>query len=179
MWWRLVSIAVLGGSLAACAPSGSQQRMADAPQPITFPAVFSHRVSTTQVVLYWNCVRAEADQVRLAGLAYSPYFSDVRDLQFDLVGVDSKDRVVSEVRGEPRDVALGLNRTSPFQLTLRTTGKEVRFDLYYGYRSQGGLRSHLAGPPVADSTLVAQTQNRFMARDVCFETQHWYPRPFG
>jgi hypothetical protein len=179
MWWRLVSIAVLGGSLAACAPSGSQQRAAEAPQPITSPAVFTHRVSTTQVVLYWNCARPESGQLRLEGLAYSPYFSDVRALEFDLVGVDSKDRVVSEVRGEPRDVELGLNRTSPFQLTLRTTGNEDRFDLYYGYRSQGGIRSRLAGPPVVDSTLWAQNQNRFMARDVCSETQPRYPRPFG
>jgi hypothetical protein len=131
------------------------------------------------VVLYWNCVRAETGQLRLEGLAYSPYFSDVRDLKFELVGVDGRERVVSEVRGELRDSLLGLNRTSPFQLTLRTTGNEVRFDLYYGYRAQGGLRSSSAGPLMAGSALLAQSPSWFMARDVCSETPHWYPRPFG
>jgi hypothetical protein len=131
------------------------------------------------VVLYWNCARPEAGQVRLEGLVYSPYFSDVRDLQFELAGVDSSERVVSEARAVPPDFPLGINLTSPFQLTLRTTGNEVRFDLYYGYRAQGGLRSRLAGPPVAGLTLLAQSTSWFMARDVCSETPHGYPRPFG
>jgi hypothetical protein len=149
------------------------------PAPEPSPKAFTHRVSTTHVVLLWNCARPESGQLRLEGLAYSPYFSNVRDLEFDLVGVDSRDGVVSEVRGELRDSLLGLNRTSPFQLTLRTTGNEVRFDLYYGYRAQGGLRSSLAGPLMAGSALLAQSPSWFMARDVCSDTQHRYPRPFG
>jgi hypothetical protein len=131
------------------------------------------------LVVYWNCTRPESGQVRVDGLVYSPYFSDVRDVQLELVGVDGSDRVVSETRALPLDFALGMNRTSPFGLALRTTGSEARFDLYYGYRAQGGLRSSLAGPPVAGSTLLAQSQSWFMARDVCSETRHSYPRPFG
>jgi hypothetical protein len=115
----------------------------------------------------------------LEGLVYSPYFSGVRDLQFELAGVDSGDRVVSEARAVPPDFALGINRTSPFQLTLRTTGTEVRFDLYYGYRAQGGVRSSVAGPAVTGATRLAQSQSWFMARDVCSDTPHGYPRPFG
>lgn len=161
--------------MAACTPLAGQQQTVAAPQPVASPTVFSHRVSTTHVVVYWNCARPESGQVRLEGLVYSPYFSDVRDLQFELAGVDSGERVVSEARAVLPDYGLGMNRTVPFQLTLRTSGSEVRFDLYYGYRAQGGLRSSLAGPPV----VLAQSQSWFRARDVCSDTQHWYTRPFG
>ncbi len=116
--------------------------------------------------------------MRLDGLVYSPYFSDVRDPQFELAGVDSSGRVVSEARAVPPDFGLGTNRTLPFRLTLRTTGNEVRLDLYYGYRSQGGLRSNLAGPAVAGAMLLVQSQSWFMARDACSETPRTYPKPF-
>jgi hypothetical protein len=114
------------------------------------------------VVLDWNCTRPESGQVRLEGLAYSPYFSDVRVLAIRLVGVDGRDRAVSEVWGELRDPVLGLSRPFPFQLTLRTTGTEVRFDLYYGYTAQGGLRSSVAGPLMAGSARLAQSQSWYM-----------------
>ena len=179
MWWRSLSIALLAGNVAACTPLAGQQPTVAVPQPAAAPTVFSHRVSTTHVVLYWNCTRPESGQLRLEGLVYAPYFSDVRGLQFELVGVDSSDGVVSEARAVSPDFALGMNQTSPFHLPLRTTGTEVRYDLYYGYRAQGGLRSSLAGPPVAGSPLLAQSQSWFRARDVCSETQRGYPRPFG
>lgn len=179
MRWWLLSIAVLGGSLAACTPLAGQHAAREAARLVPSPTVYHHRASTTHVVLYWNCARPESGQVHLEGLVYSPYFSDVRDLQFELAGVDGTDRVVSTARAVPPDFALGLNRTSPFQLALRTTGNEVRFDLYYGYRAQGGLRSSLAGPPVDGVRLLAQSPSWFMVRDVCSETSRSYPRPFA
>jgi hypothetical protein len=174
MWWRSLAMVLIGG-VAACAPlTAQQQETVAGPQPPPSTTVFSHRVSTTHVVLYWNCTRPEPGKVRLEGLVYSPYYSDVRDLQFELAGVDSGDRAVSEARADPPDFVLGMNRTAPFQMTLQTTGSEVRFDLYYGYRAQGGLRSSLAGPPV----VLAQSQSWFRARDACADTQRSYPRPF-
>lgn len=175
MWWRSLSIALLAGNVAACTSLAAQRQTVATPEPTASSTVFSHRVSTTHVLLYWNCTRPEPGQVRLEGLVYSPYFSDVRGLQFELAGMARDERVVSETRAVLPDFGLGMNRTAPFQLTLRTTGTEVRYDLYYGYRAQGGLRSSLAGPPV----VLAQSQSWFMARDVCSDTQHWYPRPFG
>ena len=175
MWWRALASAVLGGGLAACTPLVGQQTATDAVRPAPAPTSFSHRVSTTHVVLYWNCTRPEPGQVRLEGLVYSPYFSDVRALQFELAGVARGERVVSEARAVLPDYGLGMNRTVPFQMTLRTTGTEVRYDLYYAYRAPGGLRSSLAGPPL----VLAQSQSWFMARDVCANTPHGYPRPFG
>jgi len=175
MWSRSFYIALLGVGVAACAPLAGQDTVTDAPRPAPAPTSFNHRVSTTHVLLYWNCTRPEPGQVRLEGLVYSPYFSDVRGLQFELAGMARDERVVSETRAVLPDFGLGMNSAAPFQLTLRTTGTEVRYDLYYGYRAQGGLRSSLAGPPV----VLAQSQSWFMARDVCSDTQHWYPRPFG
>jgi hypothetical protein len=183
MWWRLLSIALLAGSVAACAPLAGQQQTGAAPPPAAAPTVFSHRVSTTQVVLYWNCTRPESGQLRMEGLAYDPYFPDVRDLQFKLVGVDSSDRVVSETWGVPRHYDLGLSRTSPFQLTLRSTGTEVRFDLSYGYLIErapqsGDVRPWLvAGPSVGVGPyLLAELMYRFTVRDACSGAQHQVSR---
>jgi hypothetical protein len=129
------------------------------------------------VVLYWNCLRPEPGVLRLDGAAHSPYFSAVRYLEFELVGLDANDRIVSEAKGAARDYVLRTNQVSPFQLDVRTVGSEMRFDLYYQYRSQQNLRSLLADPPVGGPQLIAQATNRFLARDVCSETQHRIPQP--
>jgi hypothetical protein len=110
-------------------------------------------------------------------VAQSPYFSGIRDLEFELVGADANERVVSQTRGVARDYVLRTNQFSPFQLDLRTTGSEVRFDLFYRYRSQQNLRSMLAGPPVGGPQLFAQATTQFLVRDVCSETQHRIPKP--
>lgn len=52
------------------------------------------------------------------------------------------------------------------------SSQEVRFDLYYQYRFQDvEMEVLLAGPPVRGPRLLAQV-NRFLARDVCSDTQH-------
>lgn len=110
----------------------------------------------------------------MEGIAQNPGESQqVRSLQFALVGVDGRERAISEVEGEAQDPGIGTNQTSPFLLDLRTKGSEVRFDLYYDYQfSEGDLiGALLAGPPMVSSRLAPQG-NRFLVRDVCSETQH-------
>ncbi len=111
--------------------------------------------------------------LRLDGVAQSPWAAQpIRFLEFDLVGVDGQDRTVSETKGAARDIEIYTNQTSPFQLDLRQAGSEARFDLYYEYRFHiEGMEALLAGPPVRVPRLIAQA-NRFLARDVCSETQH-------
>jgi hypothetical protein len=169
---HFVLIAALALSVTGCAPLGAGQQSGAQP-PAYPPDVFFHRVATSEVVLYWNCSRSEPGMLRLDGVAQSPWAAQpIRFLEFDLVGVDSQDRTVSETKGAARDIQIYTNQTSPFQLDLRLAGSEGRFDLYYEYRFQiDELDALLAGPPVRAPRLIAQA-NRFLARDVCSEMQH-------
>jgi hypothetical protein len=166
------------------APAWSQAQQAGAQGAVHPSATLNHRVSTAEVVLYWNCTRPEPGAVRLDGVVYSPYFSDVRFMEFDLVGLDAQDAVVSHVTGDLPDIQIRTNQTSPFRLDLRTAGTEARFDLFYRYRSQGNLRSEESRPVLVaadlgpEARLLAQaTTRQFMVRDACSETQHLNPKP--
>ena len=165
-------IVLLGGILSACAGSGALRPPAAEPT-IYPPAVFAHRVESSHVALYWNCERPEPGVLRVQGVAHNPWSQqDVRFLELDLVGVDSRERSVSEASTALADFLLRTNQISPFQLDLKTQGTEVRYDLFYRYRFQdnGGrlLTGHLVGAP----RMLAQSTIQFMARDVCSETQH-------
>jgi hypothetical protein len=147
----------------------SGQAMATAP-PVSLSA-FAHRVGSAHVVLYWNCERPEVGRVQLDGIAQSPS-AEIRSLEFDLVGVDLRDHIVSETRGAARDQVIRTNQVSPFRLELRMTGSEVRFDLFYQHQFMPeGMDAMLAGPPMARPRLLAQG-DRFLIRDVCSETLH-------
>ncbi len=52
------------------------------------PGAFTHRAGTAQMVLYWNCGRAEPGVLHLEGVLHSPYASEIRNPQFELVGLD-------------------------------------------------------------------------------------------
>jgi len=120
---RFPSVVIL--ALFLSAPAMAQAQQAGGQGAVNPSATLNHRVSTAQVVLYWNCTRLESGVVRLDGLVYSPYFSDVRFMEFDLVGLDSQDTTVSHVTGGLPDIELRTNQTSPFRLDLRTAGSKL------------------------------------------------------
>ena len=168
----LMAILIIG--LTACAA-------ADMPQdggtggPLE---TFAHRVSTSEVVLLWNCLQPESGQLRVEGVAQNPWQAQpIQYLEFELVGVDAQERQTAQVTEAARDFQIRTNQTAPFALTLKTAGTEVRFDLYFNYRFHedtdlGATRGVLvAGPPMAGPRLLAQTQT-FLVRDVCSPTQH-------
>ncbi len=170
---RVAFLGILGLALAACAGGG----MTGLPVAETIaypPPGFVHRVASSHVDLYWNCARPSPEAIRLDGLAFNPWSAqEIRFLEFELVGVDARERAVSSAKGEARDFLLGTNRSTPFQLDVKSTGTEVRFDLFYQYRfNEGNDGRLLAGPPVGRPLLLAQAMKRFMARDVCSESQH-------
>jgi hypothetical protein len=173
----LMLVAGLGMNFAACTSLQTQQA-SEVQRSAYPPATYSNRVGTTQVLLYWNCARPEPGVLRLDGVVHSAYASEVRYPEFDLVGLDANDRVVSEATSATRDSILRTNQVSPFQIDLRTAGSEIRFDLYYQYQSLGSLRSQLpGGTPVERVRFMAPAGVRFMVRDVCSETQHRIPKP--
>ena len=163
---------LLALTLAACASEGALQFREV--QPAVYPPdVFAHRVASAHVLLYWNCTRPEQNLLRLDGVAHNEWSSqEIKFLEFDLVGMDSHDRIVSEAKAEARDMLLFTNQMTPFQLELRTAGTEVRFDLFYQYRYHEGDHGRwIAGPFPGGPILLAQTQS-FMARDVCSDSKH-------
>jgi len=166
-------VVLLGVSLSACATDGSLGLPAAEPKPYPPPG-YAHRVASSHVELYWNCTQAEPGILRLVGVAVNPWNSqEVRFLEFDFVGVDARERTVSDAQGQARDFLLGTNQSTPFQLDLRTAGSEVRFDLYYKYRFQDRSHREIVAAQVGGRPfLLAQQTNRFLARDVCSETQH-------
>lgn len=166
---------MLLGSLLITSIVLSLMGCASGQAPVTaspaLPSAFAHRVGSSHVVLYWNCERPEAGRLQLDGIAQSPW-AEVRSLEFELVGLDAQNRIVSESRGEPRDSLIRTNQASPFRLELRTVGSEVRFDLFYQHQFvPEAMDALLAGPLTARARLVAQA-DKFLVRDVCSETQH-------
>ncbi len=175
-WMREIRIGLLfflGFFLSACAADGTLQfpPMTSTPYP---PPGYVHRVETSHVALYWNCTQPEPGMLQLAGLAFNPWSSQpVRFLEFELVGVNDKERTASVAKAEAQDLQLFTNQSTTFTLDLRMAGGEVRFDLYYQYRFQEGDHNRIVAGPVAGGPfLLAQQTNRFMVRDACSDSQH-------
>ena len=179
---RMSVLLLLGMGLAACAVGGAPgtPAMASTPYP---PPGYAHTVQSSHVRLFWNCTQPQPGILELAGTAVNPWGDQpVRFLEFTLVGVDANERSVSSVKGEAPNFLLRTMESTPFQLALTPTGREVRYDLYYNYLFQDSSSDHLMGKvawdgsPVAANRpfLLAMRQN-FMARDVCSDSQHRMP----
>ncbi len=167
----LVLLCMLG--LSACAADGSFRFAAPPPAPYP-PTGYAHTVGTSAVVLYWNCTQPEAGILRLEGAAFNPWGAPpIRFLELELAGVDMHDRTVSEAAADARDSQIMTNQNSPFALDLRTTGREVRYDLYYQFQYPEGDHNDLmlSGPMVAGA-FPRFHGIRFLVRDACSPTQH-------
>ena len=174
----LRNFAVIGTVLLSLAGCSSMDAPGRSNMPVASPETFAHRVATSEIVLFWNCLAPGPEVLRLEGIAQSPWQAQpIQYLEFDLVGVDAQDRTIARTAGAAPNFQLMTNQSTPFQLDLKTTGTEVRVDLYYHYRfheefDEAALRGTLvAGPPMADPHLLAQTQT-FLVRDACGVTQH-------
>jgi len=170
---RFALSVLVGIGLSACAVDESLRASAREATPYPPPG-YSHTVQSGHVALYWNCARPESAVVQVSGFAFNPWSSQpVRFLELELVGVDSGERTVSEVGTKARDIQLFTNQSTPFQLNLRTTGGETRFDLYYRYRFQDEGRDRMDASLAWDGPILfAQTQKQFRVRDACSETLH-------
>lgn len=168
---RVAFSVLLAIGLSACAANGTLQLPAET-SAIYPPTVFSHRVGTSHVVLYWNCTRPEPGLLRVEGVAQQAGSSQpIRFLEMELAGVDAREQYVSQAFAALPDILLHTNQISPFRLDLRTAGTETRFDLFYRYDFQDDGHPFVAGPLLGWPRPSAQNQ-QFMARDVCSETQH-------
>jgi hypothetical protein len=172
---HFVVVGIVLLNLAGCSSMNAPGRSTT---PAASPETFAHRVATSEVVLLWNCLESAPGVLRMEGIGQNPWQAQpIQYLEFELVGVDAQERTTARTTGAARDFQLMTNQSTPFQLDLKTTGTEVRVDLYYHYRfheefDMGALLGALvAGPPMAGPRLLAQTQT-FRVWDACGATQH-------
>ncbi len=126
--------------------------------------IYGHRVATEHVILHWNCTRPARRVLRFEGIASSEWWLwEVGSLDLEIVGLNAQDRVVAQAEGSTGDSQRPMYQGSPFQLDLRTDRSEVGLDLYYQYRFDNQSPAH----------------NRYLARDVCSESQHQAKMCYG
>ena len=142
---------------SACANRGMEPALA----PIYPPALYSQRVATNDVTIYWSCAR-ETTQVRFEGVVQNASGGAVKFVELELAGADSRDRYISDATTALKDVILQTNQIAPFAIQLRPAGGESRFDLFYRYQ--------------VDSALGGDERPRFRALDVCSPTRHRFKR---
>ena len=142
---------------SACATGGMEPALA----PIYPPELYSQRVATNDVTIYWSCAR-EATQVRFEGVVQNARGGAVKFMEVELAGADSHDRYVSDATTALKDLNLQTNQIAPFVIQLRPAGGESRFDLFYRYQ--------------VDSAIGGDERPRFRALDVCSPTQHRFAR---
>jgi hypothetical protein len=165
--WTLFIL--LAGLLAGCA-----QNPMDASVPSG--AMFGHRVESAHVSLYWNCMPAEAGVLRLDGAAANHWFGEpVKFLEIELVGVDNNERTVSFARVEATDIQLFTKQLTRFNLALRTTGAEARFDIYYEYRFHDNGKDRIVSAGDLPGGVQLVQLKRFLVRDACSASRHLAP----
>lgn len=157
MFRRMWVLPWAGLMAAACAAEG----MEPAPASVYPPAVYSQRVATNDVTIYWRCAR-EATQVRFEGVVQNARGGAVKFVELELAGAAGRDRYISDATTALKDLILQTNQIAPFVIQLRPAGGESRFDLFYRYQ--------------VDSALGGDERPRFRALDVCSPTQHRFAR---
>jgi hypothetical protein len=172
--FRVVLLLVLGLGLSACAAVEPRPAamLGKIPWP---PTEYRHTVSTTAIRQYWNCTRAEADVMRVDGLAANLWnASPVKFLEWELVGVNKDGHTVSSATVNSKAIQLLTFEYTKYELDLRTTGAEVRFDLHYKYlfwdTDRGG--EFVSSLDWDGPVLFAQQNTRFFVRDACSDTLH-------
>jgi hypothetical protein len=169
---RLILLSVFAIALSACAAGDPASRTIPAAVPYPPPG-YAHTSGSSPLVLYWNCARGDSGVVRVEGHAFNPWSGQpILFIEFDLVGVDERERSVSEATMEARDIQLFTNQSTPIALEVRAAGGEQRFDLYYRYRFQDGGRDNILADAGPRFPLLALRLNQFRIRDACSDAQH-------
>lgn len=169
---RIGLVLLLGIALSGCAADGTWRFPTATSTPYPPPG-FAHRVQTSHVGIFWNCTNPESGVLRLQGIAFNVWSAQpVRFLEFELAGVSAQERTVSEAVGEARDIQIFTGQNSPFQMDLRMSGGEQRYDLYYQYQFGETNPERLISGPLVRGAFPRTHGTRFLVRDACSPTQH-------
>src|SRR5512134_1829818 len=114
-YWQCLGF--LAMALTACA--ANETGRSGQVQPSLYPpAVFAHRVSTSDVTVYWNCTQPESGALQVDGVVQNTGGGSIQYAEVEIVSVDARDRTIASVRSTVRDAVLQTNQISPFQLGL-------------------------------------------------------------
>jgi len=169
---RVGFLLLLAIALSACAQYGTAGFSTATPAPYPPPG-YTHRVESSHVALFWNCTEAGPGVLQLEGVAVNPWAQQpVRFLEFELAGVDARERTVSEAAGEAKDIQIYTMASSPFVVELRPVGSEVRYDLYYQYQFSDPSHERMISGPMVKGAFPRMHGDRYLVRDACSPTQH-------
>ena len=154
---RMQVLACVALIVSACAARGLET----APATVYPPALYSQRVGTNDVTIYWSCTR-EATQVRFEGVVQNVRGGAVKFMELELAGADAHDRYISATTTALKDTVLQTSQFSPFVIQLRPAGGERRLDLFYRYQ--------------VESALGGDERPHFRALDVCSPAQHRFKK---
>lgn len=143
--------------LAACATEGRWQLPGVQP-----PVIFTHRVATPDVELYWNCLPPGPGVLRIEGAVHDWGGREVRFFEIEADGLGGEGRYASTASASLPDAVLEINQVSRFQLSLRDIRGRTRVDLFYQYRTGFGAFSHG----------FADQSHRFFVRNACGKAEH-------
>ena len=152
MFRRMKCLACVGLIVSACAARGMDTAPAIYP-----PAVYSQRVGTNDVTIYWRCTR-EATQVQIEGVVQNVRGGAVKFMELELTGANARDRYISAATTALKDIVLQTSQIAPFVIQLRLAGDESRLDLFYRYQ--------------VESALGGDLRPHFRALDVCSPARH-------
>ena len=155
---RRMGVLLCAGLIACACAAGGMERASGTVIPTT---VYSHRVATTDVTIYYSCAR-EATEVRFEGVVENARGGGVKFIELELAGADSRNRYISEAKTALKDILTQPHEIAPFAIRLRPGGGESRFDLFYQYQ--------------VDSAMSGDERPRFRALDVCSPSQHRFAR---
>jgi hypothetical protein len=154
-------LVLIGWAISACVANGTGGLPGSGPT-VYPPDAFAHRVAAPDVTIYWNCTRPEPGTLQFDGVVQNTGGREVRFVELQLDGVDAREGKMAHASTALPDIVLYTNQISSFHMQVPTTGVEARYDLFYQYRlaSRPGLMG------------LSDSDQHFMARDVCSETQH-------
>jgi hypothetical protein len=117
-------------SLAACAGQ----------QAWTPQVNYAYEVDDGVLYIRWNCF-AEPPGLVMRGFVNNPMsMNALKDTTLSLSGINAQGGTVSSTQDSALPFMLETNVRTPFEMKLKTTGAEVRFDMWYQYQIGAFLR---------------------------------------
>ncbi len=169
-WLPTGLLALLCLGAVACAAS---RDVGQSSQPLGYPPPgYPHHVGSTALEFFWRCAQPEPRLLQVEGVAVNiSGGAPARFLKLELAGADVQGRYVASAIFETPAPEIWPGDSQPFRLALRTTGTEVRFDLFYeyGYEAERDVRL-LAATGNTPFRLAEGLRN--IVRDACSPTQH-------
>jgi hypothetical protein len=93
---------------------------------------YAYNVDNGMMYLRWNCV-SQPPELVVQGFVNNITMQAMKNTQVKIYAIDSQGATVSSAQTTSIPWMLETNIRTPFDIRLKTTGTEVRYDLSYSY----------------------------------------------